>query len=164
VSRVRENRMPGSTGGSWKRSDWSGSPKWDNPTGNRGHQGFWTYRQNHATAPVPDPTQPCTGPSVNRRESCPHGRTATASTGRVEPRPGGGDEPVDVDHPAGAASGRGSVGQRGDPARPAQTGGRPNAEGSRGRAAQRERRPAHAWSETALTCGDSGPGSRRPYV
>src|SRR5664279_148792 len=49
--------MPGSTGGSWKRSDWSGSPKWDNPTGNRGHQGFWTYRQNHATAPVPDPTQ-----------------------------------------------------------------------------------------------------------
>src|SRR5664279_4100771 len=48
--------MPGSTGGSWKRSDWSGSPKWDNPTGNRGHQGFWTYRQNHATAPVPDPT------------------------------------------------------------------------------------------------------------
>src|SRR5664279_3408586 len=49
--------MPGSTGGSWKRSDWSGSPKWDNPTGNRGHQGFWTYRQNHATAPVPDPSQ-----------------------------------------------------------------------------------------------------------
>src|SRR5664279_2421129 len=49
--------MPGSTGGSWKRSDWSGSPKWDNPTGNRGHQGFWTYRQNHATAPAPDPTQ-----------------------------------------------------------------------------------------------------------
>jgi len=48
--------MPGSTGGSWKRSDWSGSLKWDNPTGNRGHQGFWTYRQNHATAPVPDPT------------------------------------------------------------------------------------------------------------
>src|SRR5664280_1707247 len=49
--------MPGSTGGSWKRSDWSGSPKWDNPTGNRGHQGFWTYRQNPATAPAPDPTQ-----------------------------------------------------------------------------------------------------------
>src|SRR5664279_5923424 len=49
--------MPGSTGGSWKRSDWSGSPKWDNPTGNRGHQGFWTYSQDHATAPAPDPTQ-----------------------------------------------------------------------------------------------------------
>jgi len=48
--------MPGSTGGSWKRGDWSGSPKWDNPTGNRGHQGFRTYRQTIATAPAPDPT------------------------------------------------------------------------------------------------------------
>src|SRR5664279_1142327 len=55
--------MPGSTGGSWKRSDWSGSLKWDNPTGNRGHQGFWTYRQNHATAPVPDPTHRSVSPN-----------------------------------------------------------------------------------------------------
>ena len=48
--------MHGSTGGSWKRSDRSGSPKWDNPTGNCGHQGFGTYRQTLATAPAPDPT------------------------------------------------------------------------------------------------------------
>jgi len=60
--------MPGSTGGSWKRSDWSGSPKWDNPTGNRGHQGFWTYRQNHATAPVPDPTHLPAAPLTRTRE------------------------------------------------------------------------------------------------
>ena len=46
-----------STGGSWKRSDWSGSSKWDNPPGNRGHKGFGTYHQMIATAPAPDPTR-----------------------------------------------------------------------------------------------------------
>src|SRR5664279_4090383 len=67
--------MPGSTGGSWKRSDWSGSPKWDNPTGNRGHQGFWTYRQNHAAAPAPDPTQDSdrTGALRHRVRECGRG-------------------------------------------------------------------------------------------
>src|SRR5690349_7011752 len=50
--------MHGSTGGSWKRSAWSRPPKWDNPMGNHGHQGFGTYRQTIATAPAPDPTHP----------------------------------------------------------------------------------------------------------
>src|SRR5664279_794230 len=48
--------MHGSTGGGWKRSDWSGSSKRDNPMGNRGHQGFGTYHQMITTAPAPDPT------------------------------------------------------------------------------------------------------------
>ena len=54
--------MHGSTGGSWKRSDWSGPPKWDNPTGNRGHKGFGIYHHTIATAPAPDPTGSELGP------------------------------------------------------------------------------------------------------
>ncbi len=54
MSRVRENRTHGSTGGSWKRSDLTTDTKKNDRDGNRlGHRGFVTYRQTTPPRQLP---------------------------------------------------------------------------------------------------------------
>jgi hypothetical protein len=56
VSRVRENRMLGSTGGGWKRSDLATVTGVAQPTGKPAEDRPQTLPSGTATAPALDPT------------------------------------------------------------------------------------------------------------
>jgi hypothetical protein len=56
VSRVRENRMPGSTGGGWKRSDLATVTGVAQPTGKPAEDKPQALPSGTATAPALDPT------------------------------------------------------------------------------------------------------------